>query len=182
MEICSAEFYVAHTKISGMCNHRVFWNKLNSYQNARGIFFSSVPRKKVLGNKKSSSTVKCLSVCLLIYLGPFWYSVFWAWLWGNSQTFFVQEREGYLFILPVWHFVLATTRDWSLSCLAWLSPPLSHLPTGHKISALSRQVTQHGAICSNVMMYHRLTAHKKLHYYEFMLLQYVQFVLGILSS
>lgn len=129
-------------------------------------FFSSVPRRKVLGNTKSSSTVKCLSVCLLIYLGLFWYCLFCAGLWGFPQTIYVQEREGCLFIFcPVWQFYLTATRDSRLVFVFFGMVELSSLSPPHwvQISALWRQVnvTKHGAICSAVM-HHRLTCRHKI--------------------
>lgn len=125
-------------------------------------FFSSVPRRKVLGNTKSSSTVKCLSVCLLIYLGLFWYLVFCAGLWGFSQTFMSKkEKVVYLFFCPIWQFSLTATRDSRLVFVFFGMVELSSLSPPHwaQISALWRQVnvTKHGAICSAVM-HHGLTA------------------------
>lgn len=142
-----------------------------------GEFFSSVPGKKVLGNKKNQA------VLLNVWASVYWFvwDLFDILLSGldfevTPKHFLSKGEVIYLFHVSGILSLLPQETDWSLFCLAWLSSPLSHLPTGHKISALSRQVTQHGAICSNVMMYHRLTADKKLPYYEFMLLQYVQFV------
>lgn len=73
----------------------------------------------------------------------------------------------------------------SLSCLAWSGSPLSHLPTGQKISAVlktskcNRTWRQHAAMSSCTTGWQQTN---NLHYDEFMLLQYVKFPPGVFSS
>lgn len=134
MELCSAEFYVARAKISGMFNHRAFWNKLNIYRNA--------------WQKKKWRSLGIQNQAALLNL---WVSVYW-FIWDLFLIFcflcrtlrwfpnHFGPRERRLFIYVVLSGILPllpqTIPSRSLSCLAWSSSPLSHLPTGQKISAV----------------------------------------------
>lgn len=122
---------------------------------AENFFFGSVPWRNILGNTKSSSTVKCLSV--------YWF------IWDLTLRRFPNHlgRRGCLFyfvFFPVWCFSLTATGDSRLVFVFFGMVELSSLspPHGAQISALWRQVnvTKHGAICSTVM-HHRLTARIK---------------------
>lgn len=129
-------------------------------------FFSSALKRKVRGNSKSRSAVKSLSVSLLISFGFYLVCVFWAGLWGFSQTIYVREGRLCFFFLfcPLWHFSLAATRDSRLVFVFFGMAELSSLSPPHwaRVFALWRQVdvTKYGAICSTVM-HHRLTAYIK---------------------
>lgn len=88
-------------------------------------------KKKVQGNTKSSSTVKSLSVCLLIYLGPFFDILFSVQDFEVIPKPFWSKREKVIYLCcPVWHFPLATTSDskpvfvlFGMVGLSSLSPP-----------------------------------------------------------
>ena len=98
------------------------------------LFFSSAPRRKVLGNLKSNSTVKWLSVCLLISLGLRLICVFCAGLWGFSQNIYFQEMEGCCFFvlsgsfpslpweIPAWSLSFFFFLAWQSSLLSLTSP------------------------------------------------------------